>query len=522
MMISLSLHAQVNQSELEEGQTPVSFINYEGPHARIETRVQIRNIGFVLGQAVRGGNNSPGTRGRYFVIHAAGPEDGQRLDADIFGLGPDTGVDHIRNLRLIVQGYLEGAYLYSARDAALLAEYVTVYNAVYRGDWEYINFRYKDEVIAELDQERAGLSIRFDEWPGRTLMLIPMGTGAAGSLSALDTAVVGDPQVVEELRKDEDRGVTQRQDMVDLKEREADEAGERAEEQREEADREQRQIDQERQQLEEDRRQAQPARPEQEAQPVQRPAQGPPVQDERPNREQAPADSQAAPEQRQPDPREEEFERREAELDRRQEAVDERREEAQRNEDFAAQKREEAREERESIARDQQELINQDNPPEEEGRISAVLNDRDSPLGQFVKLDRNGEELRRSAVNTVNVRTIVAVEDRIIAVAGENRGSGAIRLIEVDRRTLDMKAQGEDDIHPQSLLWVNGTDLYAITVTGGAAYLGRFNPGLVRQTRSAETVHPYAALIFQEGLILTQRQDGSALVLDAQTLEARN
>ena len=497
-------------------------MNYEGPHARIESRAQIRNIGYILGQAVRGGNNTPGTRRRYFAIHIPTPEEGGRLNADIFGLGYDTGVDHIRNLRLILQGYLEGAYLYSAEDAALLAEYVTIYNAVYRGDWDYIGSRYGEPVTGRLDRERAGLSIRFDEWPGRTLLVIPMGTGGAGSLSALDTSVISDSRVVEELRKDEGRGVEQRQDMVELKEREAEEAEQRAGEQREEAAEEQRRIDEERRQIEGERQrmdgresaQEQPAPPVQPGQaatetPRREPA--PPPAGERPpvTAEESPPAEQAG---------EKELAEREKDLERRQEAVDQKQEEARRNEELAGQKREEARQERESIAADQQALINEGSPREEEGLITVILNGPDSPLGSFVYISRKGEELRRSAINTVNVRSVLSAGGRIIAIAGENRGSGAVRLIEIDGRTLEMKAQGGDDIHPQSLLWTNGPDLYAIVVSGGNAYLGRFNSALALQARSQAPLHPLASLWFQDDLVLTQRPDGSALILNNQSL----
>ncbi len=137
------LFAQVNQSELEN-LGPVEFINYEGPYSRIETRAQIRNIGYSLGQVIKDGTARTGASGRYFVIHSVSEQDGFKLDADIFGLGPDVGVDHIRNLRLIIQGYLEAAYEYTERDAALIAEYVTIYNAVYRGDIGYFGSRYKN------------------------------------------------------------------------------------------------------------------------------------------------------------------------------------------------------------------------------------------------------------------------------------------------------------------------------------------------------------------------------------------
>lgn len=524
------LSAQVNQNELEQNQAPVSFISYEGPHARIETRAQIRNIGYVLGQAVRGGNNSPGTRSRYFAVHVTDSDGGGKLNADIFGLGYDTGVDHIRNLRLILQGYLEGAYLYSARDAALLAEYVTIYNAVYRGNWEYVSSRYGEPVAGRLDQERAGLSIRFDEWPGRTLIIIPTGTGTAGSLSALDTSVVSDSRVVEELRKDEDRGVEQRQDMVDLKEREAEEADSRAREQHREADEEQRHIDEERRQIEEERGQISQGRPAETARPAsparQEPAAETPRREQSPQTppgeqtgEEKPAPPLTAEESPQTKQAREELDRREEDLDRRQEVVDQKREEARKNEELSGQKREEAREERESIAADQQALIDAgSSPEEEEGLITAILNSPDSPLGCFVYIGRNGEELRRSVVNTVHIRTILSAGGKIIAVAGENRGSGAVRLIEIDSRTLEMKAQGEDDIHPQSFLWTSGPDLYALTVSGGNTYLGRFNSSLALEARSRTPLHPFASLWFQDDLVLTQRSDGSALILNAQTL----
>jgi hypothetical protein len=527
--------AQVNEEELEQSQAPITFFNYEGPQARIETREQIRNIGYVLGQAVRSGNNRAGTLNRYFVIHVVGPAEGSKLDADIFGLGYDTGVDHIRNLRLIIQGYLEAAYAYSAQDAALLATYITIYNVVYRADWEYVTGRYKGPVIDELDPARMGLSIRFDEWPGQTLMLIPLGLGQPNSLSAIDTGVVSDLQVREELRKDEDMGVEQRRDMVDLKEREADEAEQRAQERRQEAAEEQQQIDEERRQINEERRQIDEERQQineerrQEAADERQIEQGQTAEGrQEPEQPVEARPGQAAGQQEaagtEPEnqtARDEELARREEELDRRQAEVDEKREEAQRDQDLAEQRREEAREERESIAQDQQILLNEEPRVESgPGLIAAAVENQTSPLGRIVRIDSTtGQELGRSVLNTVNIRTIYNVNGRYFAIAGENRGGGAIRLVEIDPETLEMKTQGVDDIHPQSLLWVSGADLYAVTVLGGVPYLARFNYQLTRLARSATAIHPFATVLFQDGFLLTQRQDGSALVLDPGTLE---
>jgi hypothetical protein len=110
------------------------------------------------------------------------------------------------------------------------------------------------------------------------------------------------------------------------------------------------------------------------------------------------------------------------------------------------------------------------------------------------------------------------VDGRILAVAGENRGNGAVRLVELNPDTLEMAYQGEDDIDPNSLLWINGSDIYAITLYQGGLYLARFNSQLARAGRSTVTLHPYAAVTIQNGLISTQRADGSVLVLNAKDL----
>jgi hypothetical protein len=491
-----AIQAQVDTGELERNQAPVTFINYEGPHARIETRVQIRNIGYGLGAAVEGGTARPGASGRYYVIHLVSAPDGDKLDADIFGLGVDTGVDHIRNLRLIIQGYLEGAYGYSERDAALLAEYITIYNAIYRGNWDYFGGRYKNPVMQNLARERAGLSIRYDEWPGRTMMLIPLGSGRGGPLSTIDTSSLTDDRVTEELRKEDDRAVDQRRDMVDLKEREAEQAEQKATVQREAIREEEQRIAREKAEV--NKEQNEIARERQE------------------NRQ----DTQKTAEERQRqdqelDRREEAADRKAADLDGREDELARQRQETRETEEFAERKNAEAQREREDIAKDQQEIIAGEERAPRSGVLGASIESPDTSLGRLIKYNPAGWlELGRSPLATINVRTLSFLGDRIVAVAGENRGNGAIRLVEISRDTLEMTKQGDDDIHPGSLLWINGNSLYAITVFGGQFYLGRFNDQFVKQAQSLVTVHPHATVLFQENSLLTQRSDGSPAILN--------
>ncbi|MDR2185158.1 MAG: hypothetical protein LBO80_05755 [Treponema sp.] len=492
----------VDSNELEKNQAPVVFINYGGPYARIETREQIRAVGAGLGISVRNGNSRTGPLNRYFVIHSVSGPDGDRLDADIFGLGVDVGVDHIRNLRTIIQGYLQESYGYSAEDAALLAQYITVYNAVFRGSWEYFASRYKQPVLRELSPEKAGLSIRFDEWPGQTLMAIPLGTGKIDSLSAVDTGSIASREVVEELRREDDRGIEQRKDMVDLKEREAEQAAQEAALQREAIAEEEQRIAEERAAAAGEREEIARQRQQNEEEQARR------TQEQRRQEEERIA------------AREAEAGTQEAELDRREQALDQQRAEAAAAEARAEQKTAEAQQEREDIARDQQELIDTAAPPQTAGGVLGVrIVNADSSLGRIVRINPGiGSELRSSSLNTVNARTVAFIQGRLLAVAGENRGNGAIRLVEISVQTLEMLRQGDDDIHPGSLLWVNGSDLYAITLSGEALNLARFNTDLVMQAKSATAVHPHASVVFQENRLLTQYGDGRAAILDAKTL----
>jgi flagellar biosynthesis GTPase FlhF len=531
--IAVTGFAQVNRDELQD-LPPVVFINYEGPHAWVNTREEIRQIGVALGQQIaeRGRGIAPtleamtfeerraysyrfetGALNRYFVIHSvSGPED-NKLDADILGLGVDAGVDHIRNLRVIIQGYLQAAYNYSASDALLLAEYITIYNAVYRGNWDYFTSRYKTPVIGHLTRDRAGLSIRYDEWPGRTLIVIPLGHGG---LSSVDTAAISDRRVIEEMRREDDQGITQRQDLVDLMEREAEEAERRAQAERERIREEERRIADERQRVEQERQRIEQERRRLEEEQEQRrrtEEQVRQTQEEQERRRVAEEESRRTQEEL--NRREEETRQLEQEIDRREEDLEQRREEAQRLEDFAEERAEDAQRHRQDIAEDQQAVIVQ----ETTGGLIGITIERTSPtsMGRLIRFNPiNGRELRRSPMNTIHVRTVTFIGGRIIAIAGENVGQGAVRLVELNQDSLEMARQGDTDIRVGSLLWINGNDIYAITtdLRNNQCFLGRFNTNLELQARSAVRIHPEASVTIQQGRLLTQHEDGSALALN--------
>jgi hypothetical protein len=240
-------------------------------------------------------------------------------------------------------------------------------------------------------------------------------------------------------------------------------------------------------------------------------------------------EQQLAQERQQPGADQEALDQRQQALDQQQEALQQRteilteqRQEAERQEEFAEQRTTVAQQERQQIAQDQQAMIDNEPPPGlAQGILGVSILNPNSSLGRIVLLDNMGQVIRQSPLNTVHTRTVTIINDRVFAIAGENRGAGAIRLVEINSDTLEMQRQGDNDITPESMLWLNGQDMYAIVGSAGDLNLARFNTDLVLQSRSSVNVHPLASVFYYDGFLLTQRSDGSATVLNPRDLSER-
>lgn len=229
---------EVDEDEIRSyGDQVVTFENYMGPHAIIETADAIRSIGSNLGRMVNTGLNSYGEYNmneKYAVIHAVDQNEKNKFDADIILINPAANVDHVTNLRRIIQGYLMASYGYNATDASTLATFVTVYNAVYRNQLKVFQDRYKNAVTRHLTQDKCGLSTKWTDWAGNSQVVIPL-FDIGSNLSSVDTSVISDQNVIKSMREEDDRGVDERKNMVDIKEREAEDYSNKAQKSAEDA-----------------------------------------------------------------------------------------------------------------------------------------------------------------------------------------------------------------------------------------------------------------------------------------------
>ncbi len=208
----------------------VEFENYGGPHSVIESVEAIVGIGTSLGVELSQNLEEPRTiqpGAKYSVIHAINLDKDTLLNADIFVLSEAAGVDHITNLRRILSGFLVSAYNYSWDDAWTVATFLTVYNAVYRGQIETFDERYKQVVIQNLTPEKVGLSTNWEDWAGNTQIIIPL-KDVTEEAAPVDTSTISDDKVIEAMRQEPDKGIKEREKMADIKERERDTASRKA------------------------------------------------------------------------------------------------------------------------------------------------------------------------------------------------------------------------------------------------------------------------------------------------------
>ena len=509
----------VDKAEVSSTQgMTIEFINYEGPHDIIETAEAIRGIGRSLGTAIAKGALRAGDAVRYQVIHAVDPAVPAGFDADIMILGADSRLDHIKNLRRVIAGYLESAYAYSAKDADTLAIFITIYNAVYRGKLDYFQSKYKPVVLKELSAQNAGLAIRWDEWAGKSRIVIPLTSRAgAGVIGSINTTPITDKPTVESLKAESPTaGITERRDVVDIKERDHEQEKAAIAAEHDRIAREEAAVAAEKARIQ-SAQAAQPQAPEATGQA----AAGPAVEAAAPaTGEQAAkgatqeasiaVSDKAKAEEAAVAAREAQVEADKAALASREAAV------AAKGTEIAA--------DRAAIATDQKDAIKQQVAAAAVQDANGVplfeLVDPNAPLSRLALVDlASGKTLRRSDINTIRAATIVDVGDAYVAVAGAVTGSGgAVRLVHILKSDYAGVVQGADDVFADTMVWKYGAWIYAVAKQGPNWVIGRFDPATLEIKARSAPVSRYTFLTQAAGKLVAQGPSGGFLVLDADAL----
>ncbi|NIZ47206.1 P83/100 family protein [Entomospira nematocerorum] len=190
----------------------VLFENFQGVVINPNTVAEIRGIGRALANMAQMDGQIYRLGDKYAIRESGNEELDGLLSAAIIYVNPDALVENVRNLRLIISGYLEVRYGYSMEDADTLAYFLTFYNAIHRGDVAFFASRYKPEVMIDVDQSNAGLATSYTQWPGRTRIFIPLSFGNDPFLNEIDR------DVIDATTQDGDVSLNMRDSLLDIKE----------------------------------------------------------------------------------------------------------------------------------------------------------------------------------------------------------------------------------------------------------------------------------------------------------------
>lgn len=518
LSISSIFSLEVDKNELNTtGNEIIEFINYTGPHKVIDSAQAIKEIGSDLGKDISlSVSSTNGSNEKYYVVHSVTSESKDQLDADIIYIGSTATVDHVDNLRRIISGYLQSAYNYSEKDANTLAVFITVYNAVYRGKLDTFKSKYTEDVVKNLSAENCGLSTNYKDWPGKSEIVIPLFDVKNGGLSTVDTSVIADSKVVDSMQEDEDRNIDSRKDMVDLKEREADESSEKAQEAQKEAVQEQKVLNETKKEAEEAKKEAEEAKKEAE--------EAKKVAEENPNDKKAQETAKEA--EKKAEEATAKAEEKQQQVEEQQKKTDDAKEAAKEAQEIADKKQNEAQTERKEIAQDQQE-IQQEKIAEAKANTEygIIIVDEENLLSRLVKFNSdNGEIIRKSPVAVIRNRTIFEVgsegSEQFISVAGDNAGNGTIKLVLMDQDNMEITRESNETLSEDSVLVKDGDDYYCVIDDNGKWVVAKYNAELSLRYKSSIAVKSSTPITITKSGVVVTDSTGQLMLLSKTDLSA--
>lgn len=559
---------EVNRAELESTKgSNIVFQNYSGPHTIINTVDQIRRIGSDLAPTIAANPDNFATAGnpnKYYVIHAVDSSVKEKLDADILVIGESATVDHVKNLRRIISAYLVAAYDYSRSDADTIATFATVYNAVYRNNLDNFTSKYKKIVADNLTQGKIGIDTNYQEWPGKTQIVIPL-FDVRGGLSTVDTSAISDREVIKSLQNEEDKGIGARKEMVDIKEREADNATEVAQDAQKKATEETAKLKEEQEKSAQANKDASEAKKEanvaqKEADNAQKQADNAQKQANEAQKQAAEAKAKAdanpndAKAKAEAEKKQVVAEEKKAEAEKKQAVAEEKKNVAEEKKTVAEEKqnkaqeqanktseqadktakaqteskvaqeqadkkRTEAQDERAAIAEDQQSLIKKENVAEENIMFGLKSIDDLGAMSAIVKMNsKTGELVKESPVSVIRSRTVFEDGKNFVAVAGTNFGNGAIKLVLIDKETLEIAGESSEVLSETSVLVEYGGNYFCVVKTGNSFVVGKFDGKTALLAKSEATVKSATPITITAKGVLATASNGKPVVLSIENL----
>jgi len=543
----------------------VVFENYSGPSkgGYDDTVKEIRSIGARLARGVQ--KTGPGIPYRYHmkysVIHAVSDKADSKYSADIISIDKDARVLHVKNIRRILTGFFQEMYSYSRKNAETLALFTTYYNAIYRSDLDYFGSKYKDVVLRNITAKNAGISTKYYDWPGATKLVIPLTvTAMRGKLNTIDTDIISDDKVIGQIRKD-GKHLDERKDMVEMKDKIQKEDKDklardkvRLKEEQDKLTKDKQTIQREKEQLDKQKQKTQ----EQEKQ----------VQREKQETQKIKDDKERKDRERQVQEKEKEVVRDKDKQKKQEETLREKetqtkdkeqklKEEQKRTEDKDKQVQEKDRK-----IQEEKQQIQKDETKQDRKVTDQTVEQKAKELEKKEKeLDKREDKLRdkeldksiyaeklyylkirdylegghynnelyminastrkidfKSPVENICGRRYDIFSGGVVMITHKGSHTAGHHLTLIDRKSLEEKITGTDDIFWRSFVEIHDGFIYAVVKEKEDYFLGKFDDTLKRVAKSNEKINENTFISFYDTYIYINRHDKQIMVLKKEDL----
>lgn len=530
------IFSQEKPSIAEEALTApaVRFENRTNRRATPAVRQYERNLGIRIAENALNDRTDPVADIQIFRVFDPNKE---RYGADVIALGPETNFGHILAIQRVIAGYLERAFEYKPEQADTISLFIIYYNAGIRSRPELIEKSFSDAVIAKLDAKMAGIDRSYKNWPGKTMILIPLRKNVVRP----DKADIDREEIKKEtednkdIKKDEkdalDRVEAERtkedQAKLDQKESELDIKKEQIDQQKKELEKKEQEITNEivdtGKRLEELRKDpvknaVEIKKEEQKQQELEKKQEEVKKQQEEIKKQEEAIEQEKKEVQEQktdtPSRQEEKKEQATSTTDTTK-TEEQRKEEVKKEETIA-----DLQKEKEELQKEKEELQKEIEKKEEVSEnvvLEKILFMRvqSSEKGHYSNelwyIDTNKDDtLFRSPFTKICSRDFVVVPDQGVMVAGyagESHEQSEHFLVLLDRENLEFKKQSNESVFWNTPMILRDGKIYAIESFNGQYYLSRFNPDLTLDTRSSEGMSPHSEITFFKDKIYVTGQD---------------
>lgn len=575
--------AQVDSNELQSiGEREITFENYTGSYDYRESVSSIESIGKRLSDGLNNDSEKKEYHylNKYSVYHCIGNEDEDTFSADIISIDANARVEHIRNIRLIISSYLVNQYRYSKKDAVTLAYFITIYNAVYRQDLAYFQNNFKTAVLGYITAENAGLALRYEEWPGKSRIVIPLSKNPQkGRAGALNTSELSNKDVIDAAKAENNNmSIKERKDLINIKEKEVKELENEIKKEKSAVEKEknknendEKKLDQAKKSIEDRERWIKAEEKDiarQKAEIAKMPD-GP--EKEKALKELAEREKALNAEKSAVEKEKEKLAEEKKALDTRKDETSAKEKNIADKEDKAKNKKDEISDDKDEISDDELQKIIDENPDEaakkklkeqaeqlkkekkaaeeeiekqkeelaqKEDALRKNMPDPRILAGKFYYLKvkeymdnghynnqlsvidgANRKILKTSAFSNICGKNYYVFKEGVLVIGHKTKDDTSHYLTLLDTETLDLKKIGADNIFQRTQIEIKNNFIYAVIKGEDTYYLAKFDLNLELQAKSETSVFNDTFMSFYEDFIYLNDNKKNILILDKNTLK---